>query len=361
MPTVYTCNYCQRDFHSQFNLKRHKDTAKYCIDQRKNKFTCNSCAKSYTTKFNLERHSKNCKISSSQLKSKVSPNLTDDIIYSMIDRSIKAEDIIAKGYRLASKLSKKLKMYLYVKDYSRKIIEFRREKTTIVDIKGEKIVFLLFFINFKFIDYILNNYIEKCNKSIVNSYSTVDTQLSEEKKCLAISRKNTIKDLLENTVNEKVKIYTDEFISQLIKNLDKTPETNKIIDSNIKYSLKSTKSFYLENFQKYLESNKTIFTSVEDFIIFLSKYLEKYIYIIPQKNVFVWTYQDKLEEDIYGQNFLNFVGETIWINLYDEKIYETEYKEVGIILCEIYNKSVNYKNLSKYFKKYLKGIEELKN
>jgi len=63
---VYNCNYCNKDFSSQTNLRIHLKTNKKCIKSRTQSiktftFDCKNCNKSFTTRQNLLKHENKCK------------------------------------------------------------------------------------------------------------------------------------------------------------------------------------------------------------------------------------------------------------------------------------------------------------
>jgi len=59
------CEYCNKRFNTKYSLNKHKKTAKYCFNQRKNNniecndictFDCTFCLKSFTSNENLQNH-----------------------------------------------------------------------------------------------------------------------------------------------------------------------------------------------------------------------------------------------------------------------------------------------------------------
>jgi hypothetical protein len=59
------CNFCSKEFHNKYNLIKHQNTAKYCLEfQNKNivaNYTCRYCLKNFTLKHNLNSHELTCK------------------------------------------------------------------------------------------------------------------------------------------------------------------------------------------------------------------------------------------------------------------------------------------------------------
>jgi uncharacterized Zn-finger protein len=60
----YKCDYCEKNFTSKVNLKKHVDTAKVCLNARGEepvvKHICEYCGKIFTQKSNLGTHLKSC-------------------------------------------------------------------------------------------------------------------------------------------------------------------------------------------------------------------------------------------------------------------------------------------------------------
>ena len=70
---IYSCNFCYNVLKTSSHLKRHQETAKYCLkmqeDRKNNKFICAGCEKEYTSNQNLKKHLLKCKSSSDKLLS----------------------------------------------------------------------------------------------------------------------------------------------------------------------------------------------------------------------------------------------------------------------------------------------------
>jgi hypothetical protein len=66
MEKVYKCEWCDKKFTTQFNLKNHTLTSKKCTSGRgikiENKFECEKCCRGFSQKHHLIRHLKSCDI-----------------------------------------------------------------------------------------------------------------------------------------------------------------------------------------------------------------------------------------------------------------------------------------------------------
>jgi len=62
------CEYCKSEFKTDFNLKKHQNTAKYCLLKQKEinddyeeiYYVCEYCDKKFTSKYNLNSHNNSC-------------------------------------------------------------------------------------------------------------------------------------------------------------------------------------------------------------------------------------------------------------------------------------------------------------
>ncbi len=61
----YLCEFCDHKLSTEVNLKKHQQTAKYCLKAQgkviSSAFTCEYCDKKFTQKSNLQFHAKSCK------------------------------------------------------------------------------------------------------------------------------------------------------------------------------------------------------------------------------------------------------------------------------------------------------------
>ena len=62
------CEYCKSEFKTDFNLKKHQNTAKYCLLKQRDindnyeeiYYVCEYCDKKFTSKYNLNSHNNSC-------------------------------------------------------------------------------------------------------------------------------------------------------------------------------------------------------------------------------------------------------------------------------------------------------------
>jgi hypothetical protein len=66
IPIIFNCKFCNKKFSNKQNLRKHIETAKYCLEARGIKdyiiFTCEFCSCTFTQKINLTTHLKICQI-----------------------------------------------------------------------------------------------------------------------------------------------------------------------------------------------------------------------------------------------------------------------------------------------------------
>jgi superfamily II DNA or RNA helicase len=64
--TVFNCEFCNKTFSTSYNLKNHKNTAKFCLQLQnkeiENSFICDFCNKGFTTKIHHSTHVSTCKV-----------------------------------------------------------------------------------------------------------------------------------------------------------------------------------------------------------------------------------------------------------------------------------------------------------
>ena len=83
------CDTCNRTFVNKYTLEKHRQTAKFCLEQRgqepaKIKFNCNFCLKELSSIQRLESHRSTCKLAK-QTKTEIIDDISNIDLKNMID------------------------------------------------------------------------------------------------------------------------------------------------------------------------------------------------------------------------------------------------------------------------------------
>ena len=125
------CDYCNKHFNSKYSLNKHKKTAKYCFNQRKNNniecndictFDCTFCLKSFTSNENLQNHLLVC-----LQKLKTLLNEKDEELRKKDEEIRKKDEILQEMNIKVVELSLKTKLY---EEHQKSLIEIAIQSKT---------------------------------------------------------------------------------------------------------------------------------------------------------------------------------------------------------------------------------------
>ena len=174
------CEYCKSEFKTDFNLKKHQNTAKYCLLKQRDindnyeeiYYVCEYCDKKFTSKYNLNSHNNSCIL------------LKENII----KKQIKINKELNKSNEELNKKNEELNKKN--EELNKEIKELNEEVKSNQELK---------------------NIIDKLNKKLVENHNIISKlegrlELKEEHnkllKELVDDTKHDVKDLCEKAINK---------------------------------------------------------------------------------------------------------------------------------------------------------------
>ena len=213
------CQYCNKDFSTKYNLKRHNNICNNENNICNNKFKCEYCESIFSRKYLVTRHYANCNIKELKDKIKLLENQINDLNnkltkYENNEINISEDDLKVDSLSLYDILDYGNSFAIYIcdnssilkkiliKDKKKKIIEYTIHNNKYRD-KG---MFLIFFI--------IKNFKDKIINIISDKYKNIDENNEHIRRIFNI--KNI--EINEILMKKKNKFYY-EVINILIDNI----------------------------------------------------------------------------------------------------------------------------------------------